>query len=179
MTRGITTTAHLRARSTIDPYDRNPYDPCWHWTGAKATDGTPRIWTFDHERGDKRCMSGPKAVWNISRGAAPIGKLVYRKCVVCDCVNPGHLVLAASRTEIGANVAKVGSRKGTSVEQRRANVRKAWAARGITVTPTEIVLACRAAPKETSNIELAREHNICHTTVSQIRLGLSHKTIQP
>jgi hypothetical protein len=163
----------LRRHSRIDPLDRNPYDPCWLWQGAKATDGTPRIWTLDYERIEKRCMSGPKAVWNIAHGRGTGDKLTYRTCVNCDCVNPTHHALAADKAEIGAHIAKVGVRKGTALAQRRANIRIAHAANGIQPTPTEIVLAAREWTG--TNMEFARLHGMCHTTVSRIRRGESHR----
>lgn len=169
----IQTIADLRARSVQDPATH-----CWHWLGAKSPDGVPRIWTFDHERGDKRGMSGPKAVWNIAHGAAPRpGHLVYRRCVTCDCVNPSHMAQAASKKEIGAHIARNGARKGTSVPQRRANLLKAAAAAGIRYTPPEIVQAIRAAGPGPTNLELAALHGCAHSTVSKIRRGESHRGV--
>lgn len=173
--RGMLTPADLRARSRIDPLDANPYDPCWHWLGAKATDGVPRIWTVDHDRIEKRTMSGPKAVWNIAKGKGTGDRLAYRTCVACDCVNPTHHALATDKAEIGAHIARTGSRKGTAIPQRRANAIKAREAAGIATTPREIVLAAWAWIG--SNVAFAKLHGICHTTVSRIRRGESHKQV--
>jgi hypothetical protein len=169
----ITTTADLEARSLRDAATH-----CWHWQGAKATDGTPRIWTFDHERGEKRCMSGPKAVWNIAHQAAPrAGWLVFRRCVTSDCVNPSHMAQASNKAEIGVHIARRGSRKGKFAEQARANARKASAAAGIVYTPPEIVRAIRAAGPEQTSLALAAIHGLAHQTVSRIRRGDSHRGV--
>jgi hypothetical protein len=173
--RGMTTVQALRARSTVDPYDRNPYDPCWHWTGAKAVDGTPRMWTVDHDRAEKRSISGPKAVWNISRGRGTGQYFAYRTCVACDCVNPSHHALAASKAEIGAHIKRMGSRKGTAVPQRRENAKLAHAARGIVPVSPEVVRAARAWVG--TNVAFAELHGISHTTVSRIRRGDSHRGV--
>lgn len=168
--RGVTKVADLRARSIIDPQTG-----CWHWQGAKSA-GVPRIHTFDHELGEKRSMSGPKAVWNIAHGEAPgPAFLVFRRCVCSDCVNPVHMARALSKAEIGRHVGLTNARKGTSLPQRQANIRKAWEATGITVTPPEVVRAIRAAGKEQTSTSLAAVHGIAHQTVSLIRRGQSHK----
>lgn len=177
MSRGIAKVADLKARSRIDPLDRDPYTPCWHWLGGKTTDGTPRIHCFDHDRGEKRTMTGPRAVWNIAKGTGPGRQLVYRCCFQMDCVQPEHLRLAASRAEIGAAMRAVGNRKGTHVEARRRNILRAIEAHGVKPTPEEIVLACRAAPRAVSNVELARVHGIAHTTVSRIRRGETRRGV--
>lgn len=169
----ITRIADLEARSLRDAATH-----CWHWQGAKATDGRPRIWTFDHERGEKRSMSGPKAVWNIAHGRAPrSGWLIYRTCFSTDCANPAHHAQAPDKAAIGRAVARSGKRKGTSLDQRRANALKAAAAAGITYTPNEIVKAIRAAGPETTSTSLAIHHGIARQTVSRIRRGESHRGV--
>jgi hypothetical protein len=65
----------------------NPGDTCWHWTGALGRDGSPRIYTFDYERGEKRLMSAATAVWNIAKKAGTQGRIPYRKCWCGDCAN--------------------------------------------------------------------------------------------
>jgi hypothetical protein len=131
--RGIACSADLKARSTIDPLDRNPYDPCWHWTGSKAQDGVPRIWALDHDIVEKHSMSGPKAVWNISRSKGTGDRLAYRTCCSTDCVNPGHIALAKDKAEIGAHIAAIGHRKGKRLVQRMAALKRAWAQRGLEI----------------------------------------------
>lgn len=175
--RGVASTSDLRARSRIDPLDRNPYDPCWHWLGALSTDGVPRIWTVDLDSGDKTALSGPKAVHYIATGKPLQGRLAFRKCGSRDCVNPGHHSTAACRAEIGAFVAAAGWRKGTHVEKRRANVRKAWAAQNTKVTPPEIVLAIRQAPEIVSCRELAALFGLNPKLASAIRRGKTRQGV--
>lgn len=173
MTRGLLTIAAVRARCIV-----NHDTGCWHWQGAMSTDGTPRIWTFDHERGEKRTMSGPKAVWNIAHQEAPRkGWLVYRRCVVDDCLCPVHLAQARDRIEIGRHIAGSGRRKGTAVESRRANAIKAQMAAGIVVTSPDIVRACRAAPEGVTSASLSKLYGIAPQTVSRIRRGESHQRV--
>lgn len=171
--RGLLTVAQVRARCDIDPARH-----CWLWQGAKGVDGTPRLWTFDHQRGEKRSMSGALAMWNIAHQEAPRpGHLVYRCCGARACLNPAHLKQARDKAEIGLHIRRAGYRIGIAVEARRANQRRAMEARGITPTAPEVVRAIRKAPMETSNVELAAIHGISHTTVSRIRRMESHKEV--
>jgi hypothetical protein len=170
---GFLTIADVRQNCRIDPASH-----CWHWLGAKSTDGTPRVWTVDHERIEKRTMSGPKGLWNIAHGEAPRrGWLVYRSCVCADCMNPAHLAQAASKRDIFTHIARSGRWKGTCMEQRRANARLAQQASGAIPTAASIVLAIRAAGLQVTNQALATAHGISHTTVSRIRLGKSHREL--
>ena len=171
--RGLLTVAALRARCTVDGATH-----CWLWQGACSTDGSPRLHTFDHARGDKRSMSGPKAVWNIAHAEAPpLGKLVFRGCGQRACLNPAHLRLARTKAEIGEHWRRAGWRVGTALEARRANVRLAQAAAGVVPTDPAVVRAVRAAPQTVSSVELARLHGIAPQTVSRIRRGKSHRDL--
>lgn len=176
--RGIATPDDLKARSWIDPEDRNAYDPCWHYLGAKGTGGVPRIHTFDHDKGEKWVMSGPAAVWNIGQRKGTGDMLAYRKCSSPDCVNVGHVALAKDLAEIGLKIRERGNRKGIAIEARRASLAKAHAVTGHLPTPRAIVLACRAAPKTVSHSSLASLHGIAVQTVCRIRLGQSHKDVR-
>ncbi len=167
--RGVLRIADLYARS-----ERRPGSDCWHWRGAMASDSTsPRIWTFDHDRGDKRCLSGPRAVWNIAHQAGLRGKLAFMRCVNSSCVNPVHVGSAWTKAEIGAHIALNGKRKGTHTEARRLNASKGWAANCITPTPAATVLRVRAMTGTSTAIALAL--GMTHQTVSRIRRGDSHR----
>lgn len=179
MTRGIGNTDDLRARSWIDPLDRNPYDPCWRWKGSLSQDGRPRIWTVDLDRGIKTALSGPKAVHYIATGKPLQGALAFRKCGTRTCVNPGHHGTAPTKAAMFAFVAEAGWLKGTALESRRANVRKAWAACGTVPTPEPVVLAIRQAPKGMSATELGRLHGVSTQTVSAIRHGRTRREVRP
>lgn len=171
----IGTVEALRARCRVDPQPGG----CWHYLGASGSDGVPRVHTFDHARGEKRTMSGPKAAWNIAHGAAPLpGWLVMRRCGTRDCLNPVHLREVANRKAMGEHIRLAGFRVGNSVKQRRANIRLAMLASGVVPTPEHIVLAIRSAPASMKPAELARIHGLKRTTVSHIRTGRSHKHIQ-
>ena len=170
----ITSIDKLRERCDVDPATH-----CWIWQGAvNARSKTPVLYAFDHARADKRAMSGPLAAWNIAHAAAPLpGSLVFRCCGSTLCLNPAHLREARSRAEIGLHQRRAGYRKGTSVEARRENVRLAWAAQGIVVTPPEAVRAIRSAPSSVTGRALAERFGISPQAVSRIRRGLSHRDV--
>lgn len=175
MTRGLLTVEAVKARCTIDPAMH-----CWIWQGAKGSkDGNPRIYTFDHEIGDKRTMSGPKAMWNIAHQEAPPKwkPLVYRCCGNPLCLNPAHLRTAKDKAEIGLHIRRSGQRVGNATEARRANQRLAMAASGITPTSPDVVRAIRAADKSVTGEALAAKFSMSRTAVSRIRRGQSHKEI--
>lgn len=168
----ITDLAELRSRCNVDPATH-----CWIWPWAR-TKGTPTLWAFDHARGEKRCMPGTRAVWNLAHGEAPLpGRIIFRACCNSHCLNPAHLRDARTKAEIGLHIQRSGIRRGTHVEQRRANVRKAWAATGIKVTDPDVVRAIRAAPPSVTGKSLAETYRIDRRTVSLIRRGESHKGV--
>lgn len=173
--RGVNRSEDLRARSHINPLDSNPYDPCWHWSGAKSN-GMPRIHTFDHDLGEKRPMSGPRAVWNISKGKGPGSSLPYRDCGSCDCVNPGHHKLAADKAEIGRFLTKSGRCKGIALEQRRANIAKAWKVCGLNLMTAAVVCAIRESSE--SGVVLAARYGITDTAISRVRLRQTYKHVK-
>ena len=155
-----------------------PGDACWHWLGAMSGDGRPRIWTVDYDRADKRSMSGAKAVFYIAHRCALGDRLAYRCCFTADCVNPDHIRTAADKAEIGRVMTAAGFRRGTSLEQRRANIAKAHAASGCIPTDREIVLAIRKAPPAITGRALSVIHGISQQTVSRIRRCESHREVR-
>ena len=159
----------LRRKSVIDPQPNG----CWHWQGAKScVDGTPRIWTLDYERLEKRVISGPKAVWMISHEAKPNG-MVYRRCGCIDCVNPVHHSVARDLAEIGVHISRSGRRKGTHMEQRRAAAANGRAAQGQRVIPDSVVIEIRNADASITSAELAAVHKVDHSHVCEIRRGVA------
>ena len=168
MKRGTLTIADLRAHCDV-----NHDTGCWIWRGG-CSNGAPRLWTFDHERGEKRTMTGPKGVWNIAHQEAPRkGWLAFHRCQVELCMQPVHMGLARDRDEIGRHIQLGGFQKGTMSERRIANLAKAREAQAMVYTPREVVLACRAAGSEMTHASLARLHGIGTSTVSRIRRRLS------
>ena len=169
----VLTVDDLRKRSDIDPSTG-----CWHWKGAKAPTGHPRIWTLDYDRLDKRVMSGPMAVWNISQEQGTKGWLIFRRCGCADCVNPVHLGRATSRAQIGRHMRLSGSMLGrTDREKSLEAIRKGWAARGITPTSPEIVRAIKSADTAITGRALAKLHGVSEQVVSRIRRGTSHRDV--
>jgi hypothetical protein len=170
--RGMLTVQQLKARCIVDPATH-----CWLWQGAcSVVDGTPRLYTFDHARGEKRTISGPLGAWNIAHQAAPLpGYYVFRACGHRLCLNPAHLREMRDQAQIGRHIAASGRRKGIRSEACRAAAAKGRAARGIVDTPPEVVRAIRAAPADVTGRALAKLHGLNPSTVSSIRRGLSHR----
>lgn len=170
MTRGITTIAALKSRCIVDHATH-----CWLWQGA-CSDGHPRVHAFDHARGEKRVMPGTRAAWNVAFGEdPPAWALVYRGCQRQLCLNPAHLRLARDRADIGQHIRRAGTRKGTHLEARRANQRKACAAQGMKLVSPDVVEAIRLAPPEVTGRALVELHGVNRTTVSRIRRGEGYR----
>lgn len=169
----IRTVAELKDRCELNPVTR-----CWNWVGATATDGTPRIYAFDNNLGEKRTMTGMVAAWNIAHGAGPLaGWIVGRSCGNRRCLNPVHLREFRNKAELGAHIRLAGWRVGNSTEQRRANARLASTAAGIEYTSPEVVRAIRAAPATVTGKALGLQFGIAHQTVSLIRRFKSHREV--
>ena len=169
MKRGVLTVEALKERCKV-----NPVTHCWDWQGAMS-ENQPRVWTLDYERICKRVMSGPLAAWHIAYQAPPrAGCLVFRGCMNAKCLNPAHLREAANKTEIGLHIRRLGSRIGTALESRRANIAKAHVANGMNVTPREKVLAVRAADPALNNTQVGAMLGLSHQVVGAIRTGKRH-----
>lgn len=163
----IVSISDLRDNVDVDPVTR-----CWIWRGLVQSDGMPIIYTIDYARGEKRCMSGPRAAWNIAHGRAPLpGWLVFRACGCLRCVNPVHLREARNRKEIGRHIALAGWRKGTHVEKRAANAALGRLALGIVDTPADIVREILAAPASETHTSIAARLSMSTATVCDIRNG--------
>ena len=171
----MTTAADVKARCTVDPLTH-----CWLWQGARNTRSQlPMVYAFDYTLGDKKSMSGPRAVWQIAHGEAPRpGHLIYRCCNQVLCLNPAHLRQAATKAEIGVHVRRSGRLKGRELSPaQRAVLPRSWAAQGIVPTGPDAVRAIRAAGPEVTGVQLALEHGISPQTVSRIRRGESHRGV--
>lgn len=170
--RGIGSIEDLYARS-----ERRPGSSCWWWMGAvdKHSGGGARLWSFDFDAGEKRSMSGARAVYGILHGVAPpAGKIAAMRCCNRLCVNPAHNWIAGSRAEIGAAIAEAGTRKGKNRAALLASLAKGRKSQGIVDTPSEIVRAIRQAPKTITSRSLAQQFSVGEGTVSKIRRGISH-----
>lgn len=168
---GITTVDDVRARCRVDPVTR-----CWEWQGAMRSrdrQQQPAMHAFDHAAGEKRTMTGPRAVWNIAHGSAPLpGYIVFRACCNRLCLNPVHLREARSLAEVGEHRRRAGVEKGKHVEAKRANIRKAHAAAGVVYTPDSVVAEIRSADASVTGRSLSHRLGVSENTVSRIRRGL-------
>lgn len=174
MTRGLLTVEAVKARCIVDKATH-----CWDWQGAMGSEGTPRIYTFDHERGEKRPMSGPKAMWNIAHQEAPprYAPLVYRCCGNRACLNPAHLRNAGGRAEIGESIARSRRWKGKSTPAQRTGYMLGLTAQGITPTAPDVVRAIKAESTLVAGRAIAAKYEVSESIVSRIRRGKSHKGI--
>ena len=163
-------------RNVVDLYRRSvvdPYSGCWHWQGAKRKDGVPSIWAHDYDRKERRTMAGPRAVWSIANKSSPPG-VVYRVCCR-DCVNPRHMLVAKTRTDMIERHKAVGKFKTDAAAAARVdNLRAARVAAGSVDTPPELVIAVRNADPSETGRDIARRLGIGEGVVSRIRRGVSH-----
>lgn len=156
---------------------------CWLWTGGlKGCKKSPSIYTFDYAHGEKRSMSGPRAVWNIAHKAAPpLGMRPYRVCCTSLCVNPAHHRLSRGNKDVGANIKRMGVWKGKHMEARRASAKLAHKALGFVPLDPETVRQIRATPRKgdgaMDNHQLAAKFGRSHQLISQIRRGLAHRNV--
>jgi hypothetical protein len=157
----------LRIRSNIDPVTY-----CWHWQGATDVSGHPRIYTLDHDRVEKRTLTGPRAVWNIAHGKTH-GRTPYRRCGCKDCVNPVHMALAVSLQEMWAHLSRSGILKGQKTPSRSANALLGRIARGQVDTPDDVIIAIKNDLHSGSmtGVAIAEKHGVTTQTVSRIKTG--------
>lgn len=167
--RGILRVQDLYARS-----ERRPGSTCWIWSGP-ASDGLPAIWTLDYGRAEKRVMSAPLAVYNITfKAPPPEGHVAYMRCMKPRCVRP-ECVTSGTRSQFGAAVAASGRLIGAVPREKKlASLRKARAAAGIVDTPQEIVLALLSAPRSESHQAAADRVGVSLKTAWYIRTGRRH-----
>lgn len=170
ISRGVTTVDDLRERSIVDGATH-----CWLWQGG-CSNGKAAMWTFDHDRGEKRVMPGPRAVWNIAHGAAPLrGCMVFARCGNPMCVNPAHMREARSRAEYGAFVRRAGWLCGKALAQKADALVKARAARGIVDTPKDIVQRILEIPLDVPGTEVARRLGVKVGRVYDVRSMRTHR----
>ena len=162
----------LRIQDLYRRSTRDGLSQCWHWQGAKRADGQPSIWTVDHARGEKRVQTGPRAVWQIAHGRAPVG-LAYRICGCRGCVNPAHMRETAERSDmISASHIAGAYRTDKAQVARLRNIAKARDVAGIVKKPDELVHAVlQADPKEYGR-SIARRLGVSEQFVSKVRRGL-------
>jgi len=170
---GLRDIESLRERSKFDPRTL-----CWHWLGAKSDMGQPRLYAFCHAQGKKRTMACCTAVWNIAHGESPRG-IPFHTCKSMDCVNPVHVRVADSFADVMQYRSKAGYFKGTAVDQRIQNIKKAHLARGVEPMEDSIVLAIRNEWKNRTGREISIELGVSEQTVSKIRMGKSYRHLLP
>ncbi len=152
-----------------------PGDTCWHWAGAKNQAGEPRIYTFDHARGEKRSMSVAMAVYNIANQAAPGDLIAYRRCGVKDCVNPEHLKAALTRSDMLRDVFARGADKRRSKPRAPSEAQRAAIERGMGIALTPLPTVMSILRSSGTGRSIAAAHGVSESVVSKIRKRRSHK----
>ncbi|WP_423454297.1 hypothetical protein [Ottowia sp. VDI28] len=160
--------ADLRANSIVDPVTG-----CWHWQGGMHKQ-RPRIYTVDHDKGEKKMLNGSSAVWNIALSRGTGGRIPYMRCWCADCVAPDHLRSASDRAELGRVMAQSGKFKGRT-GNRLKSLAMAHAARGIAPTPDAVVVEVFRA--EGSIPDIARAFDLAADVVARIRRGASRRSV--
>lgn len=171
ISRGVATIDDLRERCRIDPVT-----PCWHWLGGTSC-GKPVLFVFDHERGKKRVMPGPRAAFCVCFGRAPIpGWKVVRTCTVGDCLAPYHL--KEVRT-VPKHQARTGVLKGIHLEQKRAALAKARAVKGDAPDLTEEqVLRVRQQLGKRTQYAIAADLGVARGVINRIAVGRAYTWVQ-
>lgn len=97
-----------------------------------------------------------RLMWTLCYGPIPAGMSVCHSCDNTQCINPLHLWIGTHKENMEDR-----ARKGRNADHRGTNNGRAK------LTPDQ-VRAIRASDRP--GIELAREHNITNTAVTNIRL---------
>jgi hypothetical protein len=121
-------------------------DACWDWTGSKDKDGYGKM------RHDGKHLRAHRVSYEIHKGPIPPGKMVCHKCDYPSCVNPAHLFIGDSSTNMIDMV-----HKARGVRQK--------------LTPSDVKLVRRLlddghAPKEIAPVFSVHPH-----TIRRIRNG--------
>jgi len=129
---------------------------CWEWQGKADRHGYGRLRRERTTGRRGQLILAHRASWELHRGPIPPGLEVCHQCDNPRCVNPAHLFVGSHRD----NMADM------RVKGRGYLYRK--------LTP-EAVSAIREAlaSGERRAVDLAREHRVHPTTISQIKRGYS------
>lgn len=140
---------------------------CWLWRGNKGPAGRPLIYTFCHDEGRKRIMSGPTAVWQIAHREGTAGRTPYRTCRSMACVCPAHVAIANTRREMHGAIARLGILKG----------RPSGAVRAATLRANRDHPNVQKAVPDHLVAEMLRTVGTETGVVVAARLGLSPRTV--
>lgn len=137
---------------------------CWNFKGAISSDGQPRVWCFDFNKGKMASLPGRRAVWYVlNQKPLPKKWRVFGTCSNPACMNPDH-IKSGSAKEMG----RVFSRNPNYHNiARKIASRKTGAARSV-FTPETLQYAL-TSPE--TGIEVARKLGISRQAVSKARTG--------
>lgn len=94
MTDGLTIKAEISSLpNNISARIKIAESGCWLWTGAKKPSGYAML----YDASIKRTVRAHRRIYELLRGAIPMGLVVDHLCRVRHCVNPNHLEVVTSR----------------------------------------------------------------------------------
>lgn len=131
---------------------RGPHD-CWEWTRSLDEGGYARIWLTP----GKSPITIHRAVWLVTHGEVPDGKVVLTCPLLTDCCNPDHIGLGSGKD--------VGDR----ILWRKRQERRPPRTKRVPKLSDQSVREIRAAPSSTTHEELARRYGVTATYIRLIR----------
>jgi hypothetical protein len=129
---------------------------CWLWMLSLDKDGYGRI-TLPNRKEER----AHRLSYRIHKGDIPKDKIVCHKCDTPRCVNPNHLWLGTYK-ENNLDAMKKGRKP--PLRGNRHNMSK------LTYSKVSAIRQRYKTKKETHK-EIAKKHNVCRETISQILSG--------
>ncbi len=133
-------------------------DECWEFNGFRNSDGYGRIGI----RGSKT-DSAHRVMYKLHKGEIPEGMVVMHACDNPPCCNPSHLKLGSQQENIEDMVAKKRLVNKFGEDSHLSKLTKEQV--------KEIISKYTGAKGEKA--KLAREYNVCQTTINNILTGKS------
>ncbi len=149
-------------------YVRGP-DECWPWIGKAhtSTGGSGGYGLIGREPPDRRLIRTHRAAFELTYGPIPKGLYVLHSCDFPPCCNPEHLSLGDHHDNFDDVTARNRARKGENHYRAK-----------LTDFDVRYIRTMHAAGVATQS-ELASEHGLDHSTVSQIINRKRWKHIAP
>lgn len=133
-------------------------DGCWFWLGAKSGPNKSGHYygqfTVAVNQKQVSCRAH-RVAWMLLNGAIPGGQCILHTCDNTLCVNPAHLTPGTQYENVVDCVEK--NRHTIGERNRHAKL-----------TAAQVI---RIRQSDRSNADLARQFDVCHSTIYNIRAG--------